>query len=322
MSKLVDVPFTTDLHLRLLLSLDRGHNVMRAVQAAVNPGDRVLDAGTGSGLLALIALAAGASEAVGIDRQHLDVARAIAAKNGLSDRITFTEADLMDPDIPGIDKNQKFDLLLAFIYTNHPLVDEARSRMVFDLRDRFGTNGCSIVPGQIRYRFAGCHRNDWDMHTEISDLHQAGDLLRGCYGLDFEPLIDRTEQELALKRSRPIDPSSKDWRPPTSMASIQFSRDGLRLLTNPAPFAEIDYSAEKFTGLPEEAELQVTSPGLLTGVVWTQELAYQDRPLWTTETYTPLSQSLHVSAGDRVTVSTDDSWKATNVLQVRSLTKD
>jgi SAM-dependent methyltransferase len=315
LSRLVDVPFTTDLHLRLLLSLDRGHNVRRAVEAAVRPGDRVLDAGTGSGLLSLIALAAGAGTAVGFDRQHLRLARTIAEKNGFGDRMAFLQADLMDLDLPGIPLEPRFDVLLAFIYTNHPLVDEDRSRMVFAMRDRFCAPGCRVVPAAVRYHVSACERTDWDLYTDLAGLDRAADTLRATYGLDFQPLIDATKHELPIKRSRPTDPASTSWRPPTTMASVRFPGSDVRLLGPQQRFADIDYGAPSFVGLPAQARLRVDSPGRMTGVVFTQELLFDDRPLWTTETYSPLAVPLPVGSGDEVVVETGESWRETNLLR-------
>ncbi|MFY1637454.1 50S ribosomal protein L11 methyltransferase [Solwaraspora sp. WMMB335] len=314
MSRLVDVPFTTDLHLRLLLSVDRGHNVQRAVRAATRTGDRVLDAGTGSGLLSFVALRAGAVSAVGVDRQHLELAQAVAEKNGLADRMTFLQADLMDLDLPPAVLDARFDLLLAFIYTNHPLIDEARSRMVFELRDRFCVPDARIVPGAVRYSVAACERLDWDLFTERADLDASADVLRSVYGLDFQPLIDSTKQELPIKRSRPTDPAATAWRPPTSMASVRFDRRHVRLLSDTDTFHMIDYAAPSFTGFPGEARLRAAVPGRVTGLLWTQELLYDGQPVWTTETYSPLAAPLAVSTGDTIVARTGEQWRATNTV--------
>ncbi|MCS6900218.1 MAG: 50S ribosomal protein L11 methyltransferase [Myxococcales bacterium] len=61
-------------------------------------GACMLDVGTGSGILALVALALGASSAVAIDNdpEVLDVVRENAARNGMSARITASTADLED----------------------------------------------------------------------------------------------------------------------------------------------------------------------------------------------------------------------------------
>ncbi|WP_329110388.1 class I SAM-dependent methyltransferase [Micromonospora sp. NBC_01699] len=313
----VDIPFTPDLHLRLLLSLDRGQNVQRAVTEAVRPGMRVLDAGTGSGLLSFIALAAGAATVVGVDRHHVDLARSIAEHNGLGDRLSFIEADLADLELSSFDPPKGFDLLLAFIHTNNPLIDEGRSRLVFELRDRLCADGATVVPGAVRYRATGCDRRDWDLHTELTDLDETTGVLRGAYGLDFQPVTDAVRQGLALRRMRPVDAVAHTWRSPTTMAAIRFPRTDVRLLTGAHDFATFDYGAPAFTGFPPQVRLRATVAGRLTGVIWTQELLHAGVPLWTTESYSPLAAPIAVTAGDELTLATGDEWRATNILRTR-----
>jgi hypothetical protein len=310
-----DVPFTVDLHLRLLLSVDRGHNVQRAVRAAVRPGDRVLDAGTGSGLLSLVALSAGAGEAVGVDRHHVEMTRAVAEKNGYGDRMTVVEADLSDMELPGIDLSRRFDLLLAFVHVNNPLVDEDRSRMVFDVRDRFCTPDRRVLPNLVRYRAAGCERRDWDLFTELSDLQEAAGVLRSAYGLDFQPLVDAAKQEAPLRRNRPLTAVSQNWRSPTTMASLRFPREDVRLLTGSHDFATIDYGGPSFVGFPPQVNFRIATPGRLNGVIWTQELICDGQPVWTTESFSPLATPRVVAPGDDVTLDAGDEWRATNLLR-------
>lgn len=320
MVKPLDIPFTPDLHMRLLLSLDRGQNVQRAVTSAVRPGDRVLDAGTGSGLLAFVALAAGAATAVGVDRHHVELAGAIAAHNGLADRLTFLQAELAELELSSFDPPKKFDLLLAFIHTNNPLIDEARSRLVFELRDRLCADGATVVPGAVRYRATGCDRRDWDLHTELADLGQTAAVLRGAYGLDFQPLADAVRAELAHQRMRPVDAVAHTWRSPTTMAALRFPRSDVHLLTAAHDFATFDYSAPAFTGFPDRIRLRAAVPGRLTGVLWTQELLYAGEPLWTTESYSPLATPVAVAAGDDVTIATGDEWRASNIVRQQTAT--
>lgn len=66
------------------------------LERLVRGGERVLDAGCGSGVLGIAALALGAAEAVGVDHDPAAVAAsgANAARNGVGDRFTVTASPL------------------------------------------------------------------------------------------------------------------------------------------------------------------------------------------------------------------------------------
>jgi len=61
------------------------------LQQVVRPGDRVLDVGTGSGVLAMVAVRLGATEALGVDLDAVavDCAREYAQANGFDGRLTL-----------------------------------------------------------------------------------------------------------------------------------------------------------------------------------------------------------------------------------------
>jgi ribosomal protein L11 methyltransferase len=61
----------------------------------LRPGDRVLDLGSGSGILAIAAIKLGAASAVGIeiDAEANEVAQRNAARNGVSERVQFLDGD-------------------------------------------------------------------------------------------------------------------------------------------------------------------------------------------------------------------------------------
>ncbi|MGQ9779491.1 MAG: 50S ribosomal protein L11 methyltransferase [Bacillota bacterium] len=79
------------------------------LQEALRPGDRVLDLGTGSGILAIAAAALGAGTVLGrdLDPVAVEVARANVAANGFEGRVRIEEGDLL----AGLEED--FDLVLA-----------------------------------------------------------------------------------------------------------------------------------------------------------------------------------------------------------------
>ena len=82
----------------LLSHRSRLSKFQRALQKVVRPESRVVDIGTGTGVLALIAAKAGARSVTAIDvnRESLNYARKAAEINGLSQRVRFVESHFED----------------------------------------------------------------------------------------------------------------------------------------------------------------------------------------------------------------------------------
>ena len=77
-------------HIPMVSDDERNQAYDLALRRAVKPGDLVLEIGTGSGLVAMMAARAGAGQVVTCEVLPLmaDIAREVVAKNGLSDRVT------------------------------------------------------------------------------------------------------------------------------------------------------------------------------------------------------------------------------------------
>ena len=81
----------------MVLDAVRTDAYARAIAATVRPDDVVLDIGSGSGLLALLAAKAGARRVFAVERTEMvDLIRAHAKENGLEDRIEVIRADLLE----------------------------------------------------------------------------------------------------------------------------------------------------------------------------------------------------------------------------------
>ncbi len=118
-----------------------GHHVttrmiIEELMQRVSGGERVLDVGCGSGILALAAVALGADHAVGVDLKPEAVEATVrnASLNGLAERVVATAAPLEEIDGP-------FDIVLANI---------ARAGIVAladELVDHLAEDGHLIVSG-------------------------------------------------------------------------------------------------------------------------------------------------------------------------------
>ena len=82
----------------LLSHRSRLSKFQRALQKVVQPESRVVDIGTGTGILALIAARAGAKSitAIDVNGKSLNYARKAAQINGLSERVSFVESHFED----------------------------------------------------------------------------------------------------------------------------------------------------------------------------------------------------------------------------------
>lgn len=69
------------------------------------PGSIVIDVGTGSGILSIIAAKLGASKVYGVDAadETVEIAGANAEAHGVADRVEFAQGDMFDPLDPSIE---------------------------------------------------------------------------------------------------------------------------------------------------------------------------------------------------------------------------
>ena len=124
------------------MSFGTGHHAstrlaLGLLPAAVSPGDRVLDAGTGTGVLAIAACHAGAASVVGFDTHPPAVrnARMNATRNGFADAISVRQGRLeMIPD-------DGFNVILANI------TREVLRGMLPGFAERIVPSGALILAG-------------------------------------------------------------------------------------------------------------------------------------------------------------------------------
>ncbi len=116
----------------------------KAIRQAVRPDDVVLDAGTGTGILALFACQAGARRVYAIDRQDIIfVARQLAEENGFSDRIVFLQQDIRDVRL-----EEPVDIIISELISKSVL-GQKTAEMIGWCRDHFLKPNGRILPEQV-----------------------------------------------------------------------------------------------------------------------------------------------------------------------------
>jgi type II protein arginine methyltransferase len=154
-------------HARMVKDEPRNAAFQQAIERAAEPGKRVLDIGSGSGLLAMMAARAGASEvhSCELNPAVAEVAREIVAANGYAAQVTVhaKNSRLLDPQA---DLGGKADIIVSEIIAND-LVSEYVLPTMLDAARRLAAPGAQFIPrsgdicvalacwGNLEHRYLG-----------------------------------------------------------------------------------------------------------------------------------------------------------------------
>jgi SAM-dependent methyltransferase len=164
-----------DEHRKYLVDGGRVTAYARAIAECVRSGDVVVDLGSGTGILGLLACRAGARRVYSIEQTGMiEVARAICKANGFDDRVSFLNRHSLHVDLP-----EKADVIVTD-QVGYFGFDAGAVEVLADARERFLKPGGTIIPSRIDLSVAPVERADlaarvafWDRPTEGFDLSAA-----------------------------------------------------------------------------------------------------------------------------------------------------
>lgn len=188
----------------------------KAIFEAVEPGMRVIDLGTGTGILSLWALEAGAAHVYGIDLRDDVLEQAVARMRaaGFADRFEPVNRISYDVELP-----HRMDVLISEIMGN--LADNEDFQPILeDACRRFLKRGGTAVPSAVSSYLVpvaarGAHRDL--ARGEIAALNASYDIgallrrrgIRSPFNLYYDVILPR---HLHLSEARPLRAYSGDWR--------------------------------------------------------------------------------------------------------------
>lgn len=181
---------------RLMIQDHARTDAYRRAIEKVAKGKRVLDIGTGTGILSMFAARAGAERVDAVDSSAIiEIAREIADDNGLGDRIRFHRGRAEELDL-----DCEYDLVISEWMGFFGLA-ELMFESVIDARDRYLAPGGKMLPCHLRLQVAPVC--DSLVHEDLG----IGLWERPVYGFDFSRILE-TEVRSFITAACDLKPSS------------------------------------------------------------------------------------------------------------------
>ena len=276
-----------ELQRRMVSDRPRTNAFAAAIREVVQPGDVVLDVGTGTGILAMFAAQAGAGKVYGIDATDIvEVATDLVKANGLSDQIQILRGRAGELQL-----DQKVDLIISE-WLGHAAFADGMLNAVLDARDHNLAPTGRMLPAKVRVLVAPLD------DPMLYNAEGPGFWRERVHDLDFSSL-----QEVELSQGR----------------MVQIRVEPAAVLAPGQALLELDLLTASTEDVWSEGQLEFVSvrDGVLNGFcVWFEaELSrsvmldtgpFSPETHWA-QTYMSFSPRL-VRAGERVEVSVDFSY--------------
>jgi protein arginine N-methyltransferase 1 len=263
-------------HRALLVDSVRTNAYAEAIARVVRAGDVVLDLGSGSGVLAMLACLAGARKVYAVEQGHMaDVASMVVANNDCGGRVEVLHARSQDVEL-----TERANVLITETLGNLGF-DEQILPSVLDARRRLLTPDARLVPERIALVAAP---------ADAARMYEREVAFWGAhYGIDFS--VVRT---FAANQVRIVDLKEE------------------AILAPPAQLIEVDLASYESAAVSGSARFAVTNDGMMHGfAAWfVATLAGEIRvsnapplrtPNWR-QAFLPLDDAVAVSRDEEVTL--------------------
>ena len=179
----------------------------QAISQVVKKGDVVVDVGCGSGILSFLACRAGAKHVYAIESEDvIEMAKLVAAKNGLQDQITFFKDVSFNVSLP-----EQADVIVTETMGTFGF-EEGILGSLTDARDRFLKSGGALIPHHVELFLVPVELPQFYEH--VIDFW-----VTGCQGFDFSPI-----RELTVNNFHPLKLHEGTFLGnPTRIQPIQFA---------------------------------------------------------------------------------------------------
>lgn len=265
------------LHRSYLADTARNDAYRAALAAVIRPGDTVLDLGSGTGILSLMAARAGAARVLGVDWSALvEPARRAAARNGFFGRVDFLSADIRRVHLG-----------------DHPFLDRPPDVIVHELiGGLFWDEDMVALLDHVRRALAGPNTI---FVPEAVDLHLAP--ATAPQRLVRDEFWSRPHCGFDLSDFAAHDLAVRDW---IAQPSVVHLRDDGCLLGPPRCAARFD--AGRGTGMPDHiaGDFEIAHDGIHDGYLGFYTIHYHGaRPLHTSPCDPPTSWGQFIFPSDR-----------------------